>query len=91
VADGMGCKCAAKSASECGCPDVDWTPQELIDAREELKKFRSLCYQAGRQLLSKYRMFPRASLEISIGNALDMAADGEWDGITHWDGWKEET
>lgn len=37
MADGMGCKCAAHFASECGCPDVDWTPQELIDARERIK------------------------------------------------------
>ena len=31
MADGKGCKCAAYSSSDCGCPDVDWTPQEVYD------------------------------------------------------------
>ena len=39
MADGKGCKCAARSESECGC-DADWTPQELIDARAEIARLR---------------------------------------------------
>lgn len=34
MADGKGCKCAARSKSECGC-DADWTPQEVYDLRTE--------------------------------------------------------
>ena len=40
MADGIGCNCMAHSSSECGCPDVDWTPQELVDARAEIKKLK---------------------------------------------------
>jgi len=42
MADGMGCRCAAHSEADCGCPDVDWTPRELVAAREriaELERF----------------------------------------------------
>jgi hypothetical protein len=35
VGGGRGCKCAAKSEVECGCPDVDWTSQEVYDLRAE--------------------------------------------------------
>lgn len=35
MADGIGCKCGAYGECECGC-GVDWTPQELIDARERI-------------------------------------------------------
>lgn len=40
MADGKGCRCAAHSESECGC-GVDWTPQELIDARAEITRLRA--------------------------------------------------
>lgn len=36
MSDGKGCKCAASSAVDCGCPDVDWTPQEVYDLRAKL-------------------------------------------------------
>lgn len=36
MADGKGCKCGAYGACECGCPDVDWTPQEVYDLRKRL-------------------------------------------------------
>ena len=35
MADGIGCKCFARSEDECGCDNVDWTPQEWIDLKEE--------------------------------------------------------
>ena len=38
MADGIGCKCMARYEGECACDDVDWTPQETIDLRAELKK-----------------------------------------------------
>lgn len=40
MADGKGCKCAARSSYECGC-GADWTPQEVIDARRRLAIFES--------------------------------------------------
>jgi hypothetical protein len=36
MADGKGCRCAASCEWECGCSDVDWTPQEVYDLRAEL-------------------------------------------------------
>ena len=39
MSDGEGCRCAARSESECGC-DADWTPQELVDARGEIARLR---------------------------------------------------
>lgn len=42
MADGIGCQCGAYGECECGCPDVDWTPQELIDARGQIKYLKNL-------------------------------------------------
>ena len=39
MSDGEGCRCADRSESECGC-DADWTPQELVDARDEIARLR---------------------------------------------------
>jgi len=30
----MGCQCAARSESECGCTGVDWTPTDVERLRE---------------------------------------------------------
>jgi hypothetical protein len=38
---GQDCKCSAYSESECGC-DVDWTPAEVYELREQLKSERAL-------------------------------------------------
>ena len=35
MSDGMDCTCAAYSESECCCGS-DWTPQEVIDLRQQL-------------------------------------------------------
>jgi len=32
---GEGCQCSARCSCECGC-DVDWTPREVYDLREQL-------------------------------------------------------
>ena len=49
MANGIGCKCGAYSSNECAC-DVDWTPQELIDARSALaaaqEKIRKMALDA---------------------------------------------
>lgn len=33
--EGKGCKCEARSSSECGCHDVDWTPKAVYELRAE--------------------------------------------------------
>ena len=33
--EGKGCKCFARSSSECGCHDVDWTPKAVYQLRAE--------------------------------------------------------
>lgn len=33
--EGKGCKCFARSSSECGCPDVDWTPKAVYELRAD--------------------------------------------------------
>ena len=33
--EGKGCKCEARSAYECGCHDVDWTPKAVYELRAE--------------------------------------------------------
>jgi hypothetical protein len=33
--EGKGCKCFARSSSECGCHDVDWTPKAVYELRAE--------------------------------------------------------
>jgi len=45
MSNGEGCTCNAWNESECAC-DADWTPQELIDARAEIKRLREELAQA---------------------------------------------
>lgn len=40
MSDGKGCLCAARSSADCACPDVDWTPRELVEVRKELAELR---------------------------------------------------
>ena len=46
MAYGKGCKCGAYGACECGCPDVDWTPQEIYDLRSKLKEAENTISEA---------------------------------------------
>lgn len=39
MSDGSGCKCFARCQSDCVC-DVDWTPRELVEARQQLAALR---------------------------------------------------
>ena len=39
--EGKGCKCFARSESECGC-DVDWTPREVYRLLKENDKLRGI-------------------------------------------------
>ena len=41
MSDGIGCKCYAYSESECACDGVDWTPKELIDARQRIAELEA--------------------------------------------------
>lgn len=38
MSNGKDCKCAASSAADCGCPNADWTPQEVHDLRYQLQQ-----------------------------------------------------
>ena len=38
--EGKGCKCEARSSSECGCHDVDWTPKAVYELRAERDEAR---------------------------------------------------
>ena len=60
MADGKGCKCAARSESECGC-DADWTPQEVYDLRTENKQLK----EAIRRLADQ-----DATLSVQGGNVI---------------------
>jgi hypothetical protein len=60
MADGKDCKCAAYDESECAC-DADWTPQELVDARDEIARLR----------LTEAE---RKAIELSISKRLDVDA-----------------
>ena len=43
---GEGCQCSARCSCECGC-DVDWTPKEVYELREQRDRLagalRELC------------------------------------------------
>jgi hypothetical protein len=43
---GEGCQCSARCSCECGC-DVDWTPREVYELREQRDRLaealRELC------------------------------------------------
>ena len=40
MSDGMRCKCAAWSANECSCPDVDWRSAREVELEAENKALR---------------------------------------------------
>lgn len=45
MSDGKGCQCAACCERQCAC-DVDWTPQELIDARKRIAELEAVAEAA---------------------------------------------
>ena len=51
--EGQGCKCYAHNSSECGC-NVDWTPKEVYELREDLE-FRRQLYKVQAAQLDKIR------------------------------------
>jgi hypothetical protein len=52
MTDGKGCTCHAHGVSECGCDGVDWTPQELINARNEIAGLRFEVIKRDKQMKS---------------------------------------
>jgi hypothetical protein len=52
--EGKGCLCEARSESECGCSDVDWTPKEVYALRESNQNLRSLVDAQAREIISLY-------------------------------------
>ena len=56
MSDGKGCKCGAYGSCECGCPDVDWTPQEVYDLKAtilRLEKKLSIYQEQEKRWLSQ--------------------------------------
>ena len=46
MTDGIGCKCMARSEGDCCCDDVDWTPSELVKARDTIERLHQVCRDA---------------------------------------------
>lgn len=65
MTDGKDCTCHAEGSCECGC-GADWTPQELIDARAEIKKLK--------EQLAEKEMCPNCGFNYSdLADVADMA------------------
>ena len=47
MSDGKGCECYARSAGECCCDDVDWTPSEVVELRELAKQLYEALKEIG--------------------------------------------
>jgi hypothetical protein len=93
VADGKGCTCGAYGSCECGC-DADWTPQEIYDLREAVKKLteeRDLAIKAiGDEARS--RGFAEARLcraEEVIRYALEIGTRRHGDDYAYDDCWRK--
>jgi hypothetical protein len=54
---GEGCQCSARCSCECGC-DVDWTPREVYELREQRDTLAEAC-----KLLMRVIGDPNASAE----------------------------
>ena len=58
---GRGCRCAARSEADCGCPGVDWSPSEIYDLRAMLRDareslaFRRQLYRRQNALMNEMR------------------------------------
>lgn len=81
MADGKGCKCAARSESECGC-DADWTPQELVDARAEISRLRLTATERN-AIAWAAECFSVGSLPLSIHADLAATLSGLLDRLRH--------
>lgn len=57
MSNGIGCKCASSSASECCCDDVNWNQAPLSD-EELLSILKSVAIGASR-VPQGYKMFAR--------------------------------
>lgn len=69
MSDGIGCQCYARCSSECGCENVDWTPREVIELRNQLSHLQKLCEE------HRVEIADRADTERSMAQA--MLEDGE--------------
>ena len=61
MSDGMDCVCAAYSESECGC-GADWTPQEVINLRQQLAHRESQIVML-RDALKEVQMVTESSIK----------------------------
>jgi hypothetical protein len=54
---GEGCQCSARCSCECGC-DVDWTPREVYELREQRDRLaealRTLMFNSLRYRMESY-------------------------------------
>lgn len=73
MADGKGCECGAYGSCECVCPDVDWTPQELIDLRAENLALKNRVAEFLQQRTLEEAVIQRAS-----ENVIDFIRGGQW-------------
>jgi septal ring factor EnvC (AmiA/AmiB activator) len=48
---GEGCQCSARCSCECGC-DVDWTPKEVYELREQREEARDEIKKLKREVIN---------------------------------------
>ncbi len=47
---GEGCQCSARCSCECGC-DVDWTPREVYELREQRDRLAYALFMCRKELV----------------------------------------
>lgn len=79
MSDGMGCKCAAWSANECSCPDVDWRSAREVELEAENKALRKDA-ERYRWLRNQNELLENNTFYVGIDNS-EEPGDINWVGV----------
>jgi len=71
---GEGCQCSARCSCECGC-DVDWTPREVYDLREQ----RDRLAEEIRKHRDELELTSGGSVDRILWNTLEAVEGGSYD------------
>lgn len=73
--EGKGCKCFARSESECSCEGVDWTPKEVYTLRKRIAELEQEYMALRLATLNAIQCMPGGQCKADLRDAYDKGGD----------------